>query len=148
MKYEFTQDQRITIYSPEDENECNLVFDTIGNALRLSVPFSVERDRDFCTEYRNGGWFAWPFHLKGFFRTNGDPFTLILDVGLPVDYEPGEIPVARWCESLGDPSDEADLLFNLNLIFPGRFDVIEKIVLLEYLRVLGAKNVKHKIAGD
>lgn len=148
MKYEFTQDQRITIFCPEEEPECRLVFDILGNSLRMAVPFFVERDRDFCHEHRNGGWFAWPFHLKRFFRTNGDPFTLILDVALPVDYEPGQIPVARWCESLGDPSDEADLLYNLNLIYPGRFDEIKKTVLLEYLRVLGAKNEKKQIASQ
>lgn len=148
MKYEFTNEVthgRITIFSPDDEHESKLVFDQINSTLRLNVPFYVERDRDFCNEYRNGGWYAWPFHLKGFVRMDGDPFTLILDVALPCEYEPGSPLIARWCESLGNPSDKADLLFNLNAKYPGRFDDIDQKVLLAYLGVLRGEHVQKRI---
>jgi hypothetical protein len=147
MKYEFASEVthgRLSLFSPEDEFEARLVFDHIGNALRMNVPYFVERDRDFCNEFRNGGWFAWPFHMKGLFRMNEDPFTLILDVALTCDFEPGQPPIARWCESLGDPSDKADLLFNLNLKYPGRFDDIDQHVLLAYIGVLGGDHVKRR----
>lgn len=147
MKYEFTNEVthgRLSIFSPEDEYEARLVFDHIGNSLRMGVPYFVERDRDFCNEYRNGGWFAWPFHLKGLTRMNEDPFTLVLDVALTCDFEPGQLPIARWCESLGNPSDRDDLLFMLNTRYPGRFDEIDQKVLLAYLQVLGGDNVQRR----
>ena len=116
MKYEMSADFH-QLYSPDDLWESQLVFDILDWKLRMSVPYFVERNRDSANEYRNGAWFAWPFHLKdvGQAATHERtipnmleaPPTILVDVALQTNYAEEDLPLSRWSSVLeGDIGEQ------------------------------------------
>lgn len=159
MKYEITP-RGVQLYAPDDPFELNLVFDILAGKVS-TVPYALERDRDSPELYRQGAWFAWPFHLRdippelvlelmplGEVVDTDEPSaeqvflmcpTIMVDVALPLTYRDEILPECRWSTIL--PGDIGNVCFAALikvLVDPAVTEVEDEEILVNIHRLYAA----------